>query len=92
MSKQTTFIFFLFFAIAQHTWGMQITRPNFKIKNPETTGMMGSFHSKPHMVVRAIVVATMNAPVATNIPKRAFMIKNTTCGPTSKRSLTNWFI
>ena len=35
MFKQVTFVFFLFLAIAQNTWGMQINRPNFKIQNNE---------------------------------------------------------
>ena len=35
MFKQTTFIFLLLLTIVQSTWGMQITRPNFKIQNTE---------------------------------------------------------
>jgi len=35
MAKKLTLIFFLFLLIVENTWGMQITRPNFKIKNSE---------------------------------------------------------
>ena len=35
MFKKPIFIFFLFLAIAQNTWGMQINTTNFKIQNNE---------------------------------------------------------
>ena len=35
MFKQTTITFFLFLALAQNTWGMQINRPNLKKQNHE---------------------------------------------------------